>query len=158
MSDGSLQVPFSCARRYIVLTLDQSYAFFCLLVVYGCFGKKKNYIPNNAFPNETFFYQQEIGMRNINPLQITSKATMIRTAKISCTLKPEWLNLQKTRNEKGPMLNLAIPENSRGKDNPWWSDPAFADNFFEAKKQSQTAHGALLKTTHTKKKALPKPV
>lgn len=73
-------------------------------------------------------------MRNINPIQIISKAAMIRTTKTTCTWKNDWLNLQETRNDKGPMPNLAIPENSPGIDNPWWSEPAFADILFEANK------------------------
>lgn len=110
------------------------------------------HIPHNAFPNETFFYQQEIGMRNINPLQITSKAAMIGTAKIICTWKPKWLKLQKTRNEKGSMSNLAIPENSPGKDNSWWSDPAFADNLFEANKTiPNSTRGTILKNSYKKR-------
>ena len=32
------------------------------------------------------------------------------------------------------MSNLAIPYNSPGIDNPWWSELAFADNLFEADK------------------------
>ena len=77
------------------------------------------YIPHNAFPNDTFFYQHEIGMPSISPQQIIAKAAMIRTAKITCSWKTEWANLQKARNEKGPMTNFAIPDKQPGKDNPF---------------------------------------
>ena len=111
-----------------------------------------SHIPHNAFPNDTFFYQQEIGMRSINLLQIISKTAMIRTAKITCSWKAVWVNLQKARNEKGPMSNLAIPENQPGKDNPWWSDPAFADNLFEADKTVPNGTwSTILKSTSKKK-------
>ena len=42
------------------------------------------HLPHNAFPKEMFFYQQEIGMRTISSLDITSKAALIRTAENTC--------------------------------------------------------------------------
>ena len=90
------------------------------------------HIPHNAFPRNTFFYQHEIGMRNITPLGICARAALIRTAKITCTWRHEWSELQKTRNEKGPMTNLAIRADLPGKDNSWWTEPAYADNLSEA--------------------------
>ena len=90
------------------------------------------HIPHNAFPRNTFFYQHEIGMRNITPLGICARAALIRTAKITCTWRHEWSELQKTRNEKGPMTNLAIRTDLPGKDNSWWIEPAYADNLSEA--------------------------
>ena len=90
------------------------------------------HIPHNAFPRNTFFYQHEIGMRNITPLGISARAALIRTAKITCTWRHEWSELQKTRNEKGPMTNLAIRADLPGKDNSWWAEPAYADNLSEA--------------------------
>ena len=57
------------------------------------------HIPHNAFPNETFLHQQEIGMRSINPLQII-------TAMIEQQKSPAPGNRigksYKPKNEKGP--------------------------------------------------------
>ena len=91
-------------------------------------------------------------MRNITPLQLISKAAMIRTATITCSWKTEWTNLQKPRNEKGPMTNLALQDNQPGKDNPWWEDPAFADNLFEADRSiPNSTWNTMLKSTSKKR-------
>ena len=58
------------------------------------------HIPHNAFPRNTFFYQHEIGMRNITPLGICARAALIRTAKITCTWRHEWSKLQKSATKK----------------------------------------------------------
>ena len=58
------------------------------------------HIPHNAFPKDTFFYQHEMGMRHITPLYISSRAAMRRKAKITCTWKSEWSNLQKKKEEE----------------------------------------------------------
>ena len=115
------------------------------------------HIPHNAFPEDTFSYQHEIGMRNINPIQLISKAAIIRTAIITCSSKTEWANLQRSRNEKGPMTNLAIPDNQPGKDNPWWNDPAFAYNLFEANKTIPSSTWDTTSKTPPKRKGPRKP-
>ena len=77
---------------------------------------------------------------------------MMRTSKITCSWKTESTNLQKNSNGKGPMTNLALPDNQPGKDNPWWDDPAFADNLFEADRSiPNSTWNTILKRTSKKK-------
>ena len=91
-------------------------------------------------------------MRSINPIQIISKAAGIRIAIPFARGKTNALTLKKPETTKGPMSNLAIPENCPGIDNPWWSEPAFAHNLFEANKTVPNNTWSAILNNSSKKK------
>jgi hypothetical protein len=50
------------------------------------------------------------------------------------------------------MTNLALQDNQPGKDNPWWEEPAFADNLFEADRTiPNSTWNAIIKSTSKKR-------
>ena len=62
--------------------------------------QRTTYIPHNITLKDMFFFQHGIAMRKISPLHLSSQAAMLRITKLTCSWKPEWANLQKTKNER----------------------------------------------------------
>ena len=110
------------------------------------------HVPHDAFPNDTFLYQQEIGMRIINPLQIISEMAMIRTAKITCSWKAECIRLRKATNGKGPCQTSPSQKTNQTRTTHGGTTQRSLTIYLKPTKQSQLAHGAPSSNAPTERK------